>query len=113
MQDVPLPGAVWPARVVVKSVSVSAELATLQRAVDGALALVELDRQGGLEGEDGRANVGAILALVSCRLRDLGRVAHGTLDVDVIFAPHNAAVDGADAEDLVLHPHAPAGRARM
>lgn len=92
-----------------KAVSVSAELAVLQRAVEGAAALVELDRQGGLEGEDGRANVVAILALVSCRLRDLGRAARGSLDAKDFWAPHNSIIEGSDAEDLVIYPPTPVG----
>ena len=55
-----------------KAVSVSAELAVIQRAVEGAALLVEVDRQGGVAGEDIRPLVAAILALASVRLRDLG-----------------------------------------
>lgn len=95
-----------------KAVSVSAELTTVQRAIDGATTLVELDRQGGLEDEDNRANVAAILALASCRLRDLGRAGRGSLDVETFWARHSAAVDDNELEDLILYPAKPAGRSK-
>lgn len=87
-----------------KPVSVSAELTTIQRAVEGAALLVEVSRQGGVEGEDTGALVSAILALAAVRLRDLGRAARGTLDAEVVWAPHNAAVEDAGDEDVVLYP---------
>jgi hypothetical protein len=59
-----------PGRRVVKAVSVSSELATIQRAVEGAALLVEVGRQGGVEDEDNGALVAAILALAAARLRD-------------------------------------------
>ena len=43
-----------PGSVVVKAVSVSAELTIIQRAVEGAALLVEIGRQGGVEDEDSR-----------------------------------------------------------
>jgi hypothetical protein len=86
-----------------KAVSVSAELTTIQRAVEAAGMLVEVDRHGGVEGEDSRPLVAAILALAACRLRDLGRAARGRLPVELFMAPHNDAVDGGDDEDLVLY----------
>jgi hypothetical protein len=88
----------------VKVVSVSAELTTIQRAVEGAALLVEIGRQGGIENEDSGALASAILSLASVRLRDLGRAARGTLDAEVVWAPHNAAIDDADGEDAVLYP---------
>jgi hypothetical protein len=87
----------------VKAVSVSAVLDTIQRAVEGAGLLVEVKRHGGVEGEDTEAFVSAVLALAACRLRDVGRAARGTLDPEVLSAPHNTIVDTA-AEDVVLHP---------
>lgn len=110
MQVVPvrsrLPGCV------LKAVSVPAELTTIQRAIDGATTLLELDRQGGLEDEDNRANVAAILALASCRLRDLARAGRGSLDVETFWAPHSSADPDDDNEDLVLYPASPAKPAR-
>jgi hypothetical protein len=91
-----------------KAVSVSHELATIQRAVEGAALLVEVGRQGGVEDEDNGALVSAILALAAVRLRDLGRAGRGTLDVESFWAPHSAAVDDSDTEDLVLYPANPA-----
>jgi hypothetical protein len=88
----------------VKAVSVSAELTTIQRAVEGAGLLVEIGRQGGVEDEDTGALASAILALASVRLRDLGRAARGTLDAEVLWAPHNAAVEDTDEEDVILYP---------
>jgi hypothetical protein len=88
----------------VKAVGVSAELTTIQRAVEGAALLVEIRRQGGVEDEDSAALASAILALAAVRLRDLGRAARGTLDAEVIWAAHNAAVGDADGEDVVLYP---------
>jgi hypothetical protein len=99
-------------RRVVKAVSVSAELTVIQRAIEGATLLVEVDRQGGVEGEDPRPLVAAILELASCRLRDLGRAARGSLDVENFWARHNAAVEDSDQEDLILYPAAPAGRSK-
>lgn len=90
-----------------KAVSVSAELTAIQRAVEGAALLVEIDRQGGIESEDSRPFVAAILALAACRLRDLGRAGRGSLDVETFWAPHNAAVDDSDEEDLILYPASP------
>lgn len=87
-----------------KAVSVSAELSTIQRAIEGAALLVEVDRHGGVEGEDSRPLVAAILALTSCRLRDLARAGRGTLDLETFWAPHSAAVDDSDMVDLVLYP---------
>jgi len=88
----------------VKAVSLSYELVAIQRAVEGAAVLTDLGRHGGLEGEDTEALVSAILALAVCRLRDLGRTARGTLDVEVFRAPHNTAVEVTGEEDVVLRP---------
>ncbi len=90
-----------------KAVSVSSELTTIQRAVEGAALLVEMGRQGGVEGEDTGALASAILALAACRLRDLGRAGRGTLRVEDFWAPHGAAVAGSDMEDLILYPAQP------
>ncbi len=57
--------------------------------------------------EDSRPLVAAILALSACRLRDLGRAGRGSLNVETFWAPHNAAVDDSDDEDLVLYPAVP------
>lgn len=95
----------------VKAVSVSTELDTIQRAVEGAALLVEVGRHGGVEGEDTGAFVSAILALATCRLRDLGRAARGTLDPEVLSAPHNVLADTA-SEDVVLHARSGAAKRR-
>ena len=95
-----------------KSVSVSAELATIQQAVEAAGMIVEIGRQGGVEDEDTGALCSAILALAACRLRDLGRVVRGTMPVELFLASHNAAVEGSDGEDLILHPATTAVRGR-
>jgi hypothetical protein len=87
----------------VKAVSVSAELTAIQRAVEGAALLVEIDRHGGVEGEDSRPLVAAILALAAVRLRDLGRAGRGSLDVENFWAPYSAADPDDDLEDLVLY----------
>ncbi len=87
-----------------KAVSVSAELTTIQRAIEGAGLLVEVDRHGGVEGEDSRPLVAAILALAAVRLRDLGRAGRGSLDVENFWAPFSAADPDDDLEDLVLYP---------
>lgn len=90
-----------------KAVSVSAELTTIQRAVEGAALLVEIGRQGGVENEDTGALVSAILDLAAVRLRDLGRAARGTLDIESFWAAHNTAVDDGKAEDLILYAAVP------
>ncbi|HYD51670.1 MAG TPA: hypothetical protein VEA99_03540 [Gemmatimonadaceae bacterium] len=84
-----------------KAVSVSSELITIQRAVEGAALLVEVGRQGGVEDEDTGALASAVLAIAACRLRDLGRAARGMLDVESFWAPHNAAAE-APGRDVVL-----------
>ena len=86
-----------------KSVSVSAELTVIQRAVEGAGVLVELGRHGGLEDEDTGALVASILALTACRVRDLGRLVRGSMPVDLFVASHNEAVIGSDGKDVVLN----------
>ncbi len=103
-----------PQQRLARAVSVSNELAVLQRAVEGASLLVEVARHGGVEGEESAPQVAAILALVSCRLRDLGRAARGTLDAERFWAPHNAVVEPTDSdqEDLVLYPAAPPAKPR-
>ncbi|WP_248345402.1 hypothetical protein [Anaeromyxobacter paludicola] len=88
-----------------KAISVGYELLTLQHAVEAAAALVE----AGSADLDGRAEhqVLAVLALVGCRLRDLGRAVGGHLDPAVLWAPHNAALDGirgGEDRDVVLPP---------
>lgn len=93
-----------------KAVSVSAELTTIQRAVEGAALLVEIGRQGGVEDEDTGALVSAILALAACRLRDLGRAGRGTLSVEDFWALHGAAIDQDEVEDLILYPPTPTKR---
>ena len=57
----------------------------------------------GVEGEDTGVFVSAVLALAACRLRDLGRAARGTLDPEVLSAPHNTVVE-VEAEDIVPRP---------
>ncbi len=97
-----------------RAVSVSNELATLQRAVEGANLLVEVARHGGVEDEDSAPQVVAILALISCRLRDLGRATRGTLAAEAFWAPHNAVVESGakDQEDLILYPAVPPSKMR-
>ena len=85
-----------------KTISVSAELTVIQRAVEGAALLVEVGRQGGVEGEDTGALASAVLALTACRLRDLGRAVRGSLASELFVATHNEAVAGADCEDVFL-----------
>lgn len=95
-----------------KAVSVSAELTAIQRAVEGATMLIEVDRHGGIEGEDVRPLVAAILSLAAVRLRDLGRAARGSLDVENFWAQHNAALVDTEEEDLLLYPAAPPTKAK-
>ena len=90
-----------------KTVSVTHEVSTIQEAVEGAAALLEMHRQGGLEGEDLTVKAVAVLALASCRLRDLGRACRGSLKVEQFWAPHNAALDATEAEDVILYPSIP------
>jgi hypothetical protein len=94
----------------VKPVSVSYEVATLQNAVEGAIALLELQRLGGIEDEDIEKGVLALLTLVAVRLRDLGRVMRGTMGVETFAAPHNAAPEGGAEEgrqDVILNSSPP------
>ena len=97
-----------------KAVSVSAELMVIERAVEGAALLIEVDRQGGVEGEDARPLVSAILSLTAVRLRDLGRAARGSLDVEAFWTQLNAALDSkaANEEDLILYPAVPERRSK-
>lgn len=93
-----------------KAVSLSNEIITLQRAIEGAATLAELGRQGGLEDEDTEALISAILALVSCRMRDLGRAARGTLNVELFWAPHNAAIEVPGEQDVLMRLTAPVAK---
>lgn len=95
-----------------KAVSVSAELLVIQRAVEAAALVVEVGRQGGVEGEDTGALASAVLALTACRLRDLGRTCRGTLAVEQFRSAHNASVDDSSEEDVILYPVAPGPRAK-
>jgi hypothetical protein len=94
----------------VKAVSVSAELITIERAVEGAALIIEVGRQGGVEDEDTGALASAVLALAAVRLRDLGRAARGTLDAEAFWARHNATVEDNEGEELILHPAPPPRR---
>ena len=85
-----------------KRISVSAELAVIQKAVEGAALLIEVGRQGGVGDEDVEALASAVLALTACRLRDLGRAVRGTLAPELFVAAHNEAVAGADSGDVLL-----------
>ena len=85
-----------------KTISVSAELAIIQRSVEAAALLVEVGRQGGVGNEDVEALASAVLALTACRLRDLGRAVRGTLAPELFVAAHNEAVAGADSDDVLL-----------
>ncbi len=99
--------------LVPKSVSVGYELQTLEHAVEGALVLVELQRVSGLEeGEDIGRSVSPVLALVACRVRDLGRVVRGSMPADQFLAPHNDALDphAGDDPDLLVPPRTRAAR---
>ena len=90
----------------VKAVSVSAQgFTTIQRAVEGAGLLVEVGRHGGVEDEESGAFVSAILDLVT-PYSEPGRAARGTLDAEVYWASHNAAVDDTTPgeEDVILYP---------
>lgn len=95
-----------------KPVSASYEIATLKNAVEGAITLIELHRLGGLEDEDIEKSVVALLGLVACHLRDLGRVMRGAFDVEQFAALFNAAPDdGVEAaeKDVILGTALPKG----
>lgn len=95
-----------------KRISVSAELAVIQRSVEAAALLVEVGRQGGVGDEDVEALASAVLALTACRLRDLGRAVRGSLAPELFVAAHNEAVAGADSGDVHLGPQRRAARMR-
>ncbi|MBI5543815.1 MAG: hypothetical protein HY901_08015 [Deltaproteobacteria bacterium] len=86
--------------------SVSAELATIQRAVEGVLSLLDVEHLvAGLDAEAGR-RVAAVLVLVWCRLRDLDRGVRGIVDPALLWAEHNAALEPqpGDEPDVLLKP---------
>lgn len=89
-----------------KAVSISAELATIQCAVEGTLALLDEEHLvAGLDVEAGR-RVAAVLVLAWCRLRDLDRAVRGALDPAQLWAEHNAALEpgAGDEPDVILKP---------
>lgn len=92
---------------VVKAVSVSAELLLLQRAVQHVADLLDIEKIDHPVSEESQRQSAAVLNLVACRLRDLGRAARGRLPVELFVAPHNEAVDDSGAEDLILYVEAP------
>jgi len=99
----------------VKAVSVSAELLVLQRAVQGVADRLDVETNDSPVSDEHQRQANAILNLVACRIRDLGRAARGRLPVELFWAPYNAAIDTKDAneEDLILYePEPPAGRSR-
>lgn len=85
-----------------RAVSLAAEVEVLRGAVEAARTLVEMHRQGGLEGEDCAGLAVDTLTLIVCRLRDLGRVARGEASARVLVAPHNQVASGTKAEGYVL-----------
>jgi hypothetical protein len=91
------------------SVSVGSELLTLEHAIEGVAALVEVQRHGGLEeGDDIERGVSALLALVGCRVRDLGRVVRGAMPADLFLARHNESLGAMAGHDPdLLAPAAP------
>ena len=93
-----------------KKVSVSAELAVIQRSVDAAALLIEVGRQGGVGDEDVEALASAVLALSSCRIRDLGRAVRGTFPAALLAADHNAVITGTGEDDLLVPPPRPPKR---
>ncbi len=99
-----------------KSVSVGYELLTLEHAVEGVAALVEMLRLGDLDDRDAERGVSALLALLGCRVRDLGRVVRGAMPADLLLAPHNEAMEamkGDDPDVLLPAPARPPGRRRQ
>lgn len=94
------------------AVSVSAELLVLQRAVQQVADILDVEKIDNPLSEDAQRQTAAVLNLVACRIRDLGRAARGRLPVELFIAPHNEAVAGAEGEDVILYPEAPPKRSR-
>lgn len=90
-----------------KAVSVSAELLVLQRAVQHVTDRLDVEKIDDPVSDDDQRQAAAVLNLVACRLRDLGRAARGRMPVELFWAPYNAAIEGSEEEDLVLYEPEP------
>jgi hypothetical protein len=92
-----------------KAISLSAELAEIRNAVEGARFLADELATGGLEDRkrelQAPLTISAILVLVELRLHQVERVLRGEEDPLLLWAPHNdvSPIQAEDEEhDLVL-----------
>ena len=92
-----------------KSISVSAELLVIQRAVQGVADFLDIENFDHPLSDDAKRQAAATLNLVAVRLRDLGRAARGRMPVELFWARHNDAEPSDEQEDLILYEPAPTG----
>jgi hypothetical protein len=96
----------------VKAVSVSAELLNLERAVQGVADRLDVTTIDTPVTEEHQRQATAVLNLIACRLRDLGRAARGRFAADLFWTHFNSADEDADGEDFVIYPPAPQSKVR-
>ncbi|WP_244224580.1 hypothetical protein [Corallococcus sicarius] len=101
-----------------KAISLSAELAEIRNAVEGARFLADELATGGLEDRkrelQAPLTISAILVLVELRLHQVERVLRGEEDPLLLWAPHNdvSLIQAEDEEhDLVLRSWGKPGEA--
>ncbi len=97
--------------------SLADELSTLAHAVDAARRVASDASTSACAKEElatTAEGLAGALALVSVRLRDLGRIVRGELDPRHAWAPHNAVVPDAasDAGDVLFRAWGPKRRAK-
>ncbi|MFL5350684.1 MAG: hypothetical protein ACJ8AT_38425 [Hyalangium sp.] len=84
-----------------KAISLSAELAEIRNAVEGARFLADELATGGLEDRkrelQAPLTISAILVLVELRLHQVERVLRGEEDPLLLWAPHNDVSPGVAA----------------
>jgi hypothetical protein len=81
-----------------KDVSLAGELVVLQHAVEAAALLLDADGTGEPDVPAVRGALGT-LAILASRIELLRRVVVGAIDPSVLYAPHNAVIGPARADD--------------
>jgi hypothetical protein len=94
-----------------KAVSLTAELAEVRCAIEGARFIADALATHSLDSREQElqapVSINAILTLAELRLHQIERVLRGEEDPQHLWAPHNDVTSGdgeGDAQDLVLRP---------